>query len=164
MSDKNYGKKAFEKAFKKTVPNFNELICHFEHASRSYEASTIVFVWKNRLWRFKMYRHDYSINKWANHFIEFFETGEFDYNAYWKFYDTKTVAGGKTEQFWVDDVIYSAPLCMKFGSDFYEHSEEFSQMCRHPHFSKVGKQYGIQTVSKEMIKDSVVKDYKEYIN
>ena len=164
MSNKDYGKKGFEKAFKKAVPNFNELICHFEHPSRSYEGSKIVFVWQNRLWKFKMYRHDYSINIWKDHFIEFFETGEFDYNAYWKMYDSKQIKGCESEQTWVEDIVYKVPMCSEFGNDFYEHSKELNQMRKHSYFEKVGNKYGFTTVSKEIAKDSIVKDYKEYIS
>ncbi len=145
MSD--YNKVGFEKAFKKAIPNFNELIAHFKHKRKMYEPSKVVFIWKNTLWKFEMFKSQYEIDNWKNHFIEFFKTGEFDYNGYWKKYTTD--GRGNNKKF-IDDKIYKIPLCKNYGNDFYEHSNSLQEFYSTPEANGIGKQYGFEIVPKPL--------------
>lgn len=142
MSD--YTKKGFEKNFKLAVPNFNELIAHFDHKSKIHQPSKIVFIWKNKLWKFEMYKSQYYIDLWKNHFIEFFNTGEFDCNGYWKKYKERN---GNNVKF-LDDVIYKIPLCSSYSNDFYEYSPELHKFYKTSEAYGIGNQYGFMLVPK----------------
>lgn len=111
------GNKQFEKAFRKAVFNFNDSICNFIFQKGSNEVF-LKFILNNKLVTFRCYKDQYYIDLWKNHFIDFFETGNFDYNGYWKIYG----GSGKDDVF-VDDKIYKIPLCSRFGRDFCEHHE-----------------------------------------
>lgn len=139
---KDYNKNGFQTAFKKAVPNFNETICHFEFKSRGSEV-IVVIIWKGVLWKLKIHKSQYYIDLWKNHFIDFFKTGEFDYNAYWKIYK----GNGK----FIEEAIYKIPLCKKFGNDFYEHSPELDKL-----FKKKKNDYGIKTVPKPLTNENVI--------
>lgn len=141
----NYNKTRFEKEFKKAIPNFDETKVSFSYKSRGYEPATINIVWAGKLWHMKMYKFQYGIDLWKNHFIDFFNTGEFDYNAYWRIY-------GGTDQsiIWIGDETYKASLCKRFGNDFSEHSPEFDELCKTTINEKRGKQYGVRLVPKTL--------------
>lgn len=146
----DYNKRGFEKAFKKAVPNFDETKIWFSHKSKMYEPSLVCFVWQGKLWKRELYKNQYHIDLWANHFVDFLNTGEFDYNGYWKVYKSVQVKGGEWESEWVDDKIYKFPLC-KFGdNDCYEHSKEMNEFFKSPEGAKIGRQHGIRLVPKPL--------------
>lgn len=142
MSD--YNKKGFEKAFRKAIPNFNELIAHFEHKSKLYEPSKVVFVWNNKLWKFEMYKSQFEIDIWGKHFVDFFISREFDYNGYWRKYTTNSKGGNQTPF----GPIFKIPLCKKHGNDFYEHSPELDKLYKMPEGEGIGGKYGLMLVPK----------------
>lgn len=110
----------FEKAFRKTIPNFDETIMHFEHGKKMYEGCKIKFVLEGKLVSMDMWYGQYFIDLWAAHFIEFFETGKFDYNQYW-------IPYGENKEINEEHLVpRKIPLCSKFGNQFYVHSKECS--------------------------------------
>lgn len=122
-------RRSFEKAFLEAVPNFDETIMHFEHKRKMYEGCSIKFVLNGKLKSMDMYYSSHYIDLWKNHFIEFFETGEFDYNQYW-------VPYGNESKFKPEHLIpRKIPLCSRFGDDFYPNSPELDmygkEMRRH---------------------------------
>lgn len=149
---KDYTKPSFEKAFREAVTNFDETKIFFAHkGSRKGGESYIQFVWEGKLRKFKMYRTDYHLALWANHFIDFLNTGEFDYNGYWRLYaNSRQDKDGNWVHDWVDDKIYKFSLCKKLGSDFYEHSDEMTAFYKSPEGSKIGKQHGIKLIPKPL--------------
>jgi hypothetical protein len=123
---KDYNKNGFEITFKKQVPNFNELICHFEHKGK-YN-TYIIFVWQNKLWRLEVGRSQYYIDKWKNHFIDFFNTGEFDYYGYWRKYTT--AKNDIYTHIYPEDIIYKVPLSKFAKNDCYEHHPKLMSIDR----------------------------------
>lgn len=112
------GKSGFEKAFKKAVPNFDERLMWFIHKKHE---TFICFVLNNKLSKFRVYREQYKIDLWKQHFIEFFETGLFDYNGYWVFYGNDKIAPEDI------DKVYKIPLCVDGCDEFYPHSKELGR-------------------------------------
>jgi hypothetical protein len=82
-------KRIFEKAFKTAVTNFDERLIWFTHKG---DNTFVNFVWQDKLQKFRIYRDDYYINIWKQHFIDFINTGEFDYNSYWILYQDHNIA------------------------------------------------------------------------
>jgi len=111
-------RRSFEKAFKLTIPNFDETIMHFEHKRKMCEGCDIKFVLDGKLKSMEIGYYQSDIDLWKNHFIEFFETGKFDYNQYWIPYaDKKPIMSEHL-------IPRKIPLCSKFGNEFYIHSSE----------------------------------------
>lgn len=138
--NKDYNRTSFEKQFRKQIPNFNELICHFEFKRKSYEPCKIKFVYNNKLYSLEVYKSQYYIDLWKNHFIEFFETGIFDYNGYWIIYGDNQKP--------VETKIYKIPLCSQYGNDCYGHSPELQKIWKTKNGVKIGKQYGLKQIPK----------------
>ncbi len=135
-------KKSFEKAFKLAVTNFNETKIWFEHPSRSHSESKVCFVLDGKLAKLPMYKAQYYIDIWKNHFIEFLKTGKFDYNGYWMLYEDKDIAKSDIGK------VFKFPLCNDLGNQFYEHSDEQGEW-----LDKYRKKYpncGIKQVTKPL--------------
>jgi hypothetical protein len=109
-------RKSFEKAFIKSVYNFDETKIWFEHPSKMYQESNICFSVNNKLYRLPMYKSQWHIDIWKNHFIEFINTGEFDFNSYWQLYGCKNKEHEKE--------IYKFPCTIKNKGVIEVHSEE----------------------------------------
>jgi hypothetical protein len=135
-------KNGFETAFKKAVTNFDETRVWFIHKSKSYAPSQVCFVWKNKLCKVNMHKAQYDINLWKNHFIEFLETGEFDYNAYWMIY--------KEENEPIGDVL-KFPLCKFYDDEFFTHSPEMNCYLE-KYREEVDDSVGIMQVQKPLTK------------
>jgi hypothetical protein len=140
--NKNYNKVGFEKAFKKAVTNFDETKIFFSHKSKMYEPSMIEFVLDGKLKKLPMYKTQYNIEIWKNYFIEFLNTGKFDYNAYWKLYENNSINPEDINK------IYKFPLCNTRGNEFYEHSNEVSEFLSN--YRKKYKNCGIKQVPKPL--------------
>lgn len=83
---KNYGPKGFEKAWTKALRGFNETKLFFEHG----KSQTIIkYIDGDKLLGVEMYRAQYTIDLWLNHFQAYLDTGTFDTNAYWVEYKSK---------------------------------------------------------------------------
>ena len=145
----DYTKAKFKKEFIKAIPNFKEHLCFFDFHKKNYEGGTIQLVWHNTVWRMHVYFSQYYIDLWKDQFIEFFETGEFDYNAYWKKYTT--VKGDIYKQVFVDDIVYKIPLCKQYKNDFYEHSESMSKAHKRDDWKTVGNKHGLTRIPKSQI-------------
>lgn len=131
-------KTSFEKAFRKAVTNFDETKIWFEHPSKSYNQSKVCFVLDGKLRKFPMYKSQFELDHWANHFIDFLNTGNFDYNGYWRIYGDFGEIGE----------VLKFPLCDQLGNYFYEHSDEMSN-----YLDDYRKKYGdcgIRLVSKPL--------------
>ena len=116
----NFKRKAsFENAFKKDVTNFDETRIWFEHKSRMNDESNVCFITDGKLQRLPMYKSQYEIDKWKQHFIEFLDTGIFEMQAYWQVYGDEVPNE-------VKEKIWKFPLTKSYGNYFHEHSEEFS--------------------------------------
>lgn len=113
-------KRSFEKAFKIAVTNFDETKIWFEHKSKSYQGSNICFVLEGKLKKLFIYRTSHHIDIWKNYFIEFLNTGNFDYNGYWKLYDNHLINSNDI------DKIFKFPLCENLGHQFYPNSKEMN--------------------------------------
>jgi len=140
--NKSYNKSGFEKAFKKAVTNFDETKIFFKHKSKMYEPTKILFVLDGKLKELEIYKRQYFIEIYKNYFIEFIETGKFDYNAYWVLYEDDMIAK--------EDIgkIYKFPMCKSKWNDFYEHSEEMSNFLSN--YRKKYKNCGIKQVPKPL--------------
>lgn len=114
-------KTSFEKAFKKEVINFDETKIWFEHKNKSHEGSFICFVLDGKLKKLHLYRDSYYIDIWKNYFIEFLNTGDFDYNGYWELYNKSDINPNDK------DKIYKFPLCEDLGKQFYPHSKQMQK-------------------------------------
>lgn len=145
-------KTGFLKAFKKAIPNFNETICHLEF--KKYEEVNVKFVLHNKLVCLKMYKDQYWIDLWKNHFIEYFDTKIFDYNAYWKFYNSKRLKNGELEDYFIDDNIYKISLCKIYGNDFYEHSKELNKLFKIREAKN--KNLGVKTIPKPINDEKII--------
>jgi len=145
-------KTGFLKAFKKAIPNFDETICHFEF--KKYDEVKVKFVLDSKLVCLKIYKDQYYIDLWKTHFIEYFDTKKFDYNGYWKFYGSKKVKGRLLEDYFIDNNIYKIPLCKKFGSDFYEHSEDLEKLFKIR--ENENKDLGIKLIPKPINNENVI--------
>ena len=106
---------AFWKAFQKAVPNFDETKLWLEKKSRDL---FICFVDSGRLKRCNVGKSDYYIDLWKQHFIEFIDTGHFDWYSYNIVYDNKNINP--------DDIgrVWRFPLINKFGEDTYALTDE----------------------------------------
>jgi hypothetical protein len=127
----------FEKAFKKAVTNFDETKIWFVYKNGEVE---VCFVWNGKLNKVPMYKEQYAIDIWKNYFIEFLETGEFDYNSYWILYEDNEIAK--------EDIgkIYKFRLHKEDGNDFEIHSDEMSNFL--DNYRKKYKACGIKQVPK----------------
>lgn len=115
------GHEGFIKAFKSAIINFNGNMVHFEKSDISGKIKIKVKIgleFKTLL----VYREKFEIELWKNHFLEYFETGEFDMNAYWQPY-TSDNSGSRIP---FGEKIYKFPVISEFGNDFYESSPQFS--------------------------------------
>lgn len=101
---------AFWKAFQKAVPNFDETKLWLEKKSRHF---FICFVDSGKLKRCKVYKGDYYINLWKQHFIEFLDTGKFDWNGYHIVYGKSDINRNDIGRVW------QFPLISQFGEDTY---------------------------------------------
>lgn len=142
-------KTGFIKAFKKAIPNFDETLCHYEF--KKYNEVKIKFVLNGKLVCLKTYKDQYYIDLWKNHFIEYFNTGVFDYNGYWKIYNCRKLKDGSLEDFFIDDNVYKIPLCKEFENDFYEHSKELEALYRIKH-----KDLGIKLIPKPINNKNII--------
>jgi len=140
--NKDYNKAGFEKAFKKAVTNFDETKIFFEHKSKMYLPSKILFIVDGKLNKLSMYKSQFHIEIWKNHFIEFLNTGTFDYNAYWTLYPDNLISK--------EDVgkIYKFPLCNENGNKFNVHSKELGNFI--DNYRKKYKNCGIKEVCKPL--------------
>lgn len=109
-------KKTFEKKFREAVPNFDANKIWFEY--KKYETN-ICFNLHGKLRKLKTFKDEKYIEIWKNYFIEFLETGNFDYNGYWKVY--------KNRGEFVDDIVYKFPMRESEYSFFDIHTPEFSK-------------------------------------
>jgi len=138
---KNYGKIAFEKAFIKSIPNFDETKIFFNHKKDKTE---LHFIWNKKLHKFPIYRDSYHLDLWKNHFIDFLNTGEFDYNGYWKIYT------GEDPNIDIEiGEVLKFKLCNNLGNYFYEHSNELSIYLEN-YRKTVDKDCGIKLVPKPL--------------
>jgi len=78
--DKNYGPKGFEKAWVKLLNGFNETKIFFTH---NKSETVIKYIHNDKLFGIEMYRCQFEIDQWLNHFQNYLDTGIFDTNAYW---------------------------------------------------------------------------------
>jgi hypothetical protein len=117
-------KRGFEKAFKEAVPNFNGAIAHFVHGRSLNDECSIAFICDGVIKSLPLYYYQGDINVWKTHFIEVFETGNFDYNQYWVPY------GGSKPIEQEHLVPRKLPLCVKYGNDFYTDSPEVHEFGR----------------------------------
>ena len=90
MIDNNFLRRdQFENAFKNAVVNFDPFRLVFIHATQSNHGTDICFEYEGKLVKFKLNRTQEAINKFANHFIEFMQTGIFDFNLYYQIQDIR---------------------------------------------------------------------------
>lgn len=115
---------SFWNAFRKAIPNFDETKCWMEKKDSLISGCDICFVWDGELNKLHMYCGDYYIDIWKNYFIEFFDTGNFDYNGYYELYESKDINP--------EDVgrMFKFPLCSFYGKKFYDHSKKISSFLR----------------------------------
>lgn len=131
-----FSKSKFEKEFKKAVTNFDERLLWFTYKGTD---TFINFVWQNKLCKFKIYRYEHDINIWKRHFIDYINSGEFDFNAYWILYENNDIAPEDINK------VYKFPL----EKDFDVHSEELSDFLFN--YRKKYPNCGIKTVGKPII-------------
>jgi len=114
---------AFRKAFKKAVPNLDEGRVQINKApSATAKDVAITIIVRGRLTNMYVYNKQYEIDLWANHFIDFFNTGKFDRNAY------STPYSGKDSK--PLDIIKRTPLGRmtkdRNDCDYDKHSPKFN--------------------------------------
>lgn len=114
----NMTQPGFWNRFKKAVPNFDETKCWLEKKAGKL---FINFIKDGSLKRCEVYKYQYYIDLWKQHFIEYFETGDFDFNGYYIVYDKKDINPVDIGRVW------KFPLISKFGNDCYGHSNESSK-------------------------------------
>lgn len=119
--DKNYGPKGFEKAWIKALKGFNETKILFTHTKSK---TVIKYINNNKLLGIEMWRSQYEIDQWVNHFQTYLDTGIFDTNAYWVEYTTtKNLDNSLTQN--TMSKIYAIP--MKLEKQLWNvHSTELS--------------------------------------
>lgn len=83
---KDYGPKAFVKAWQKALSNFNETKIFFCHDKSK---TTIKYIHGDKLYGVEMYRCQFEIDRWIGHFQYYLDTGTFDPKAYWVVYTSE---------------------------------------------------------------------------
>lgn len=83
--DKSYNSKGFEKAWIKQLKNFNETKIIFAHTKYT---TIIKYIDGSKLLGVEIYRSQFEIDLWLNHFQAYLDSGVFDINAYWIEYTT----------------------------------------------------------------------------
>lgn len=92
--DKSYGPQGFEKAWMKQLKGFNETKIFFFHD----KSKTIIkYIDGDKLLGVEMYRCQFEIDQWLNHFQHYLDTGTFDTDAYWFGYNSFEDANGKLQ-------------------------------------------------------------------
>lgn len=109
---------SFWKAFQKAVPNFDETKLWLEKKSRNL---FICFVDGGKLKRCEVHKADYYIDLWKQHFIEFLDTGSFDWSSYHIVYEKSNINPADVGRVW------RFPLITRFGSDTYAITDESMQ-------------------------------------
>lgn len=121
---KDYPRKAsFEKAFREYVPNFDECKMWFIYTNGKVE---LRWAENGKLQKFSMYKSEFEIDRWCQHFIEFFETGKFEYAAYWKLTSPKNLPSHMS----LDDV-HRFPMHESSYDKFCVHSKEMNRFLTH---------------------------------
>ena len=126
---------------KKACPNFNADRMQINNGD-SYSVK-ITILDRNKLTTMEMYKTDYSLDLWMNHFIAFFNTGKFDRKAYWMPYTSR---GKNFTHTSLEDSPTAMPLCSSFGNDYEPHSPKFSVWM--DKYRKTNKDCGFEQVPK----------------
>lgn len=83
---KNYGPKGFENAWKKALKGFNETKIFFK---KDGAKTLIQYIDGDKLLGVSMYRCQFEMDVWLNHFQHYLDNDVFDTNAYWVTYTSK---------------------------------------------------------------------------
>ena len=119
MSD--YGPKGFEKEFKKRIKDFNETKIFFNHHKNFGGEVYVQYIDGDKLLSINMYRSDFELDRWLNHFQSYLDTGVFDTNAYWEEYQGRHIETNKNKV--VSDVI---PMPMELKKQVWDvHTKQF---------------------------------------
>lgn len=130
--------RSFENAFKKAVTNFDEKKIWFEKTKKYGKHLVVCFVFDNQLHRIPMYQSQYEIDEWANHFIDFLNTGIFDMHFYTRIYKDNNNFIGEIQKF----------AFGKSGKNlFYDHTQE-SFAFLEKYRKTVDKSVGMRKVAK----------------
>jgi len=132
-------KRSFEKAFKQAVINFDEKLIWFEYTKRYGKQLVVCFVYENQLRRVPMYQSQYEIDEWANHFIDFLNTGIFDMHFYVSIYNDNSNI----------DKIQKFPFGQIGKNEFYDHSPESFKFLD-DYRKNINKNVGMRTVAKPL--------------
>lgn len=127
------GPKAFEKEFKRRMgKRFNETKLFFFHDGSE---TKIAYIHGSKLRYVEMYRGDYWLDLWENHFKSYLQTGEFDTNAYWRVY-----TGMNPENSWLSATRAVPMKCVKQVWTVYspEHNKHMSEVRSQEGMSGVG--------------------------
>ncbi len=100
------GPKKFEATFKKRMQGlFNETKVFFFHCG---DKTKIGYIAGKKLKYVNIYREEYELDYWSNHFLDYLKTGTFDDNAYWQVYNSDTV--NMVDADWLSEI---TPVKMK---------------------------------------------------
>ena len=119
--DKNYGPKGFEKAWAKLLNGFSETKIFFTHDSSK---TVVKYIDSDKLVGVEMFRCQFEIDSWLNHFQSYLDTGDFDTNAYWREYTGGTLSGPDTNNYISEIIAIPMVLDNKLWS---VHSPEFNK-------------------------------------
>jgi len=99
---KNYGPKGFEKAWMKQLNGFNETKIFFKH-NHAGSQTFVQYIHGDKLLGVLMYRCQFEIDVWLNHFQHYLDTGNFDTDAYWVKYTATADENGKLQSVYSPD-------------------------------------------------------------
>ena len=119
---KNYGPLGFEATWKKKLKGFNETKLFFCHGK---QYTTIKYIEGNKLLGVEMYRCQFEIDNWLNHFQHYLDTGTFDTNHYWVKYKSAKDENGDLKSVYESEV-HAIPMVLK-DQVWSEHSPEMNK-------------------------------------
>ena len=123
--DKNYGPLGFEATWKKQLKGFSEVKIFFTHDKSK---TTIKYIDGNSLCGVEMYRSQYEIDHWLNHFQHYLDTGTFDTDAYWVTYSSILDENDKIQSTYSTEI---HNVAMKLEKKLWSvHSPEFNKFMK----------------------------------